>query len=238
MSWQDIFYSTEKFEWYGLEYFTALFFLSIVGIVLIRLGRQLDEAKKDRIPKILSFVLSGCIVIWAIIEFALDRFYVDTDLPLVFCNFFALILPVFAFKRTQRVFNILYYIILAGAVQAIITPALKFSFPHYEFLKFWTVHVGLITFVVYQMIVFKMKPTKRGIWETFLFIQIYMLIVIGINWALNSNYLYLNVRPKHDTLLSLLGGWPWYIIWMDVILIPYFFLLYLPIWLHKKSTHP
>ncbi len=238
MKWSDIFYNTEKFEWYGPEYFTALVLLSLVGTVLIWFGMRSSKHDQDRILKGISYLLSSAIVLWAIIEIWLGRFYLETDLPLIFCNFFALILPFFALQRTQRSFNILYYIILAGATQSIITPGLKLNFPHYEFLKFWTVHVGLIVFVIYQMVVFKMRPTRSGIWQTFVFIQIYMVIVIGINWLLDANYLYLNVRPKHDTLLSLLGGWPWYIVWMDVILIPYFFLLYLPVWIWGKKSNP
>ena len=239
MSWKDIFYSTEKFEWYGFEYFSALITLTVLGSFLVWLGMRSDDLKKERIFKGISYVLSSVIIVWAIIESSLGRFYFETDLPLIFCNFFALILPVFAFFRTQRMFNLLYYIVLAGAIQAIITPGLKFNFPHYEFLKFWTVHVGLIVFVIYQMVVFKLRPTLKGIWQTFLFIQIYMVTIIGVNWVLDANYLYLNVKPEHGTLLALLGGWPWYIVWMDIILIPYFFILYAPIWIISKiKKHP
>lgn len=236
MRWSDLFYETEKFEWYGVEYFTALILLSSVGTFLIWKGTRVNEFKKNQILKAISYVLSLAIIIWAIVEVLLDRFYLVTDLPLIFCNFFALILPVFAFYRTQRMFNILYFIVLAGAIQSIITPGLKLNFPHYEFIKFWTVHVGLIIFVIYQMVVLKVLPTKKGIWQTFLFVQIYIVVIIGVNWILDANYLYLNVKPKHGTLLSLLGGWPWYIVWMDVILIPYFFILYLPVWLFKKRV--
>lgn len=239
MNWQSIFYTSEKFVWYGFEYFSALLLLSSLGAFLIWRGTQVNQSGKEYILKGISYTLSAAIIIWAAIETYLGRFYLESDLPLIFCNLFALGLPLFAFQRTQRSFNILYFIILAGATQSIITPGLKFNFPHYEFLKFWTVHVGLIIFVVYQMVVLRMKPTKSGIWQTFAFIQIYMVIVIGINWALDANYLYLNVKPAHGTLLALLGGWPWYIVWMDIILIPYFFILYVPIWFfNKRKKHP
>jgi len=245
MNIQDLFYTTEKFEWYGVEYFTALGLLSSIGAWLIWKGKNSNEKWKDVILKSISILLSSVILTWAVIEMTLGGFHVESDLPLIFCNFFALILPVFAFYRKQVLFNILYYIILAGAIQSIITPGLKLNFPHYEFLKFWTVHVFLIVFVLYLMIVFKKRPTFKGILHSLIFIQGYIVVIVLINWLLDSNYLYLNIKPEHDTLLALLGGWPWYIVWMDLILIPYFLILYLPVWLifrkrgvKQKSTYP
>lgn len=234
MFWNDIFYSTEKFERYSLEYFTILTIYLLVGTAIIWYGNKASERSKTQLLKGMSYVISSMIIIWAIIEIALGRFYLASDLPLIFCNFFALILPLYLIYRNQFSFNILYYIILAGAIQAIITPGLKFSFPHYEFIKFWTVHMGLIIFIFFNMIVNGMRPTSKGMLHSFLFVQVYMVLIIFINWILDSNYLYLNVKPEHGTLLDKLGGWPYYIIWMDLILIPYFFILYLPVWIINK----
>lgn len=235
MNLKDILYSTKTFVPYSQEYFIALVLFIIIGVFLVWKGKNSPEGTKPVILKFISFLLSSAIIIWAIIEILLGRFYLETDLPLIFCNFTALVLPLFAYNRRQHYFNILYYIIFAGAIQAIVTPGLKFGFPHYEFIKFWTVHVGLIVFVVYEMVVLGILPTKNGIWQTFIFVQVYVVIVIGINWILDSNYLFLNIKPEHGSLLDLLGGWPWYIVLMDVVLIPYFLILYLPVWFYKRK---
>ncbi len=232
---QDVFYTSSKFERYSNEYFVALISLIVVSITIIWYGKKASNQTRNNIQKCISYVLSSMIILWVIIEISLGRFYLETDLPLIFCNLVALLLPLYLLNRRQILFDLLYYIILAGAIQAIITPGLKFSFPHYEFIKFWSVHMGLITFILFEMIVFNKKPTFKGVFKTFLLIQVYVVFIMLINWILGANYLFLNIKPEHGTLLDSLGGWPWYIIWMDLILIPYFFILYLPSWLINKS---
>ncbi|GAB3338646.1 TIGR02206 family membrane protein [Marivirga atlantica] len=232
----DIFHTTEPFERYGTEYFLVLTFYVLAGSLLIYLGRNVNELKKIRILKSIGFILSAIIVSWIITESLLGRFNYKNDLPIIFCNFTALVIPFYFIYRKQVTFDMLYYIIFAGAIQAIITPGLKFNFPHYEFLKFWTVHVGLIIFILYEMIVFKKLPSRKGIFTSFLTVQLYVIVVFILNSIINTNYLYLNTPPDNGTLLDALGGWPYYIIWMDLILIPYFILLYLPIFLIKRKS--
>jgi uncharacterized membrane protein YwaF len=45
---------------------------------------------------------------------------------------------------------------------------------------------------------------------------------------LDSNYLFLARKPYTPSLLDLLGPWPIYIIWMEVIGIATILILYLP----------
>ena len=230
----NTFINSSKFVPYSLEYFISLTIVIAFGVFVISLAKKTDGQQQIRVLQILSIIISSSIISWAFIEMYLGRFYLDTDLPLIFCNLIGLFLPVYAFYRKQSLFNILYYLILAGAIQAIITPALKFSFPHYESIKFWTVHGGLVIFILYVMIVMKRAPTFKGIFHSFLFVQAYIVFVILINYMLDANYLFLWEKPKTASLLDVLGDWPYYIIAMDLLLIPYFLILYSPIWLIKR----
>jgi hypothetical integral membrane protein (TIGR02206 family) len=61
-----------------------------------------------------------------------------------------------------------------------------------------------------------------------------MVVVGGINAVLGSNYLFIAHKPDAQTLLDVLGPWPWYILSMEVIGLVVFVLLYLPFWLRPS----
>jgi len=224
----SIFFGEESFKMFGLEHLLSILATGIIGFLIIYNGRRQSDANQKMTLKIMSIYFSVLIILWAITEQLLGKFNIENDLPLVFCNFIALLLPIYAFNRSKILFNILYYVIIGGAIQSIITPGLKMSFPHYEFIKFWSVHSGLIIFILYEIIVLKSRPVLKGVFWAFLFVQGHVVFSYFINMLLRSNYLFLNAKPHNASFLDLLGGWPYYIIWMDVILIPYFLLFYLP----------
>lgn len=219
-----------------MQHLISIVAFGIAGVITILYAKNKNERTQKKIFNGLCILLSLMIIIWAIIEVSLDRFHIETDLPLIFCNFIALLLPIYAWNRNNLLFNIIYYLIIVGTIQSVITPGLKLSIPHYEYWKFWTVHMGLLTLIFFEIIVAKKRPTFRGVFSTFIFIQIYLVLVMGLNYFLGSNYLFLNHKPHNASLLDLLGPWPYYIIIMDLILIPYFYLTYLPFKLLKHKT--
>lgn len=230
----DFFYTTEPFAPYGMAYFTSIATLFAIGVILIRLGKRGNQDRNQRILKVTASTLSLIIMSWVVIEISLDRFDIKNDLPLIFCNLIALLLPIYTWSRKKWLFDLLYYLILAGAIQSVITPALKQNYPHYEAFKFWIVHGGLIIFILFEVIKGNRRPSLKGVFTTFLFVQLYLLLVIAVNYLLDSNYLFLRAKPTNTSLLDLLGDWPYYLIYMDLLLVPYFLLLYLPMVLANK----
>ena len=78
-----------------------------------------------------------------------------------------------------------------------------------------------------------MRPREKSWFSVFLFSQILIPVVGLINWLLDSNYLYLSQKPIVDNPL-IIGDWPYYIIFIEIIALANFWLLYQPIKLLKK----
>ena len=77
-----------------------------------------------------------------------------------------------------------------------------------------------------------MPVEKRILTYRNLFTNTLIIIVGMINYLLESNYMFLCSRPDVNNPL-LIGGWPYYLIVLEVIFFIYGYLLYLPFKLLK-----
>ena len=83
------------------------------------------------------------------------------------------------------------------------------------------------------------RPTWASVWRTILVLNVYMLLVTGLNYLIGSNYMYTLGKPATASLLDAMGPWPWYVLVGEVVALLLFLLLYLPFaWAerHSRST--
>ncbi|OWY25903.1 TIGR02206 family membrane protein [Sphingobacteriales bacterium UPWRP_1] len=224
------------FTMWSAEHVLALLFFALLGYIIIRRAASAQMAGyKNRLFMGMGWVISGTVIGWSLIKISLGNFSINQDLPLPLCNFLALVLPVFTITRSLFLFELFYFWVLSGTLQAIITPDLQDSFPHYHFIKYWVVHLGLVIVVVYAAVVYQMRPSSKSILKAFLWLQPYVLFCMAVNYLLHANYLYLNAKPPVASLLDFMGPWPVYIFVAQLIAMPLFLLAYLPFWLYKRK---
>jgi hypothetical integral membrane protein (TIGR02206 family) len=145
------------------------------------------------------------------------------------------ILFVMIFVNTARRFEIVYFFVLSGTLQAIITPDPDGGYPSYGFFKYWIVHCGLIVVTVHHLLSFKLYPRAKGILRTFVWLNIYILCLIPINLWLDANFFYMMSKPVNRSLLDFFGLWPFYIIATEGLAMVFFTLIYLPIFIARKN---
>jgi len=87
----------------------------------------------------------------------------------------------------------------------------------------------------YATFVYKMRPTIKSVFKSFIGMQLYMVLMFLINHLLGSNYFYTNRKPDATTLLNVFGEWPQYIFVVELIVIPFFLLIYFPFYLTRKK---
>ena len=229
------FADNQNFQTFGNEHLITVLFFVVSGTLLIRWAMTLPEKKQHLIGNIFAFSLAITVLIWAFLKIYLKGFEIQRDLPLNLCNLIALLLPVYTLTRKKLYYEIMFFWVLAGTTHAVITPDLNDAFPHYVFLKYWYVHVGLIIFVFYATFVYKMRPTFKSPIKSYLALQAYIVLMFAINYATGSNYFYTFRKPNSSTALDYLGEWPYYIFVIELFMIPYFFLFYLPFFLKSRK---
>lgn len=136
----------------------------------------------------------------------------------------------------QWCFELAYFWVLGGTLQALVTPDVVGSFPDATCIRFFVHHCGMITSVLVMMFGLGLRPAP-GAFRRAWVVTLGAAVLVGvINAALraagiDANYMYLCARPRADTLFNLLGPWPWYLLTLLAVGTVMLALLYLPHWL-------
>jgi hypothetical integral membrane protein (TIGR02206 family) len=220
----------------SFEHLLPILIAVIVAIFSISYSkRNFSDLQQHRIFNLFGWFVSLTVAIFHIYFISLGNYNVQTDLPLYLCSFIALIIPIFTYYRKFWMYEILLFWVIAGTLQGVLTPDIAEGYPSFDYFRYWVVHLGLLIIVFYATFVFGMRPTFKSIFKSILALQLYVAMMFITNSFLDANYFYLNEKPHSASLLDYFGEWPTYIIVTQLILIPYFFLIYLPFYLTKKG---
>ncbi|MDK8180483.1 TIGR02206 family membrane protein [Paenibacillus sp. UMB4589-SE434] len=220
---------TQLFTFYSPAHLSALSAF-VLCLILLYVNRQ--RLHKSHYRKYGRFILAAVLVlcevtlnIWYITQ---GVFRLQDTLPLELCSI-SLYLCVFMLLFNNRfLFQIVYFTGIGGALQAILTPALTFDFPHYRFLEFFIAHFAIMLAVLYMVWVEQYRPTFKSVGLAMAFLNVLLVVVGSINYAVGGNYMFLMKKPDTASMLDLLGPYPWYLLSLEAVAFVLFILLYLP----------
>lgn len=234
---EQIFQINYDFEPWSHQHIIPLALFIILGIGLIRYGITASDTAKWKTPYHLSLLLPASIVLWMILRLWRNEFDPKEDLPLHMCNLVTFFIP-FVFHpriRQRRIFGVIYFWVLAGTLQAVLTPGLEQAYPHYWYFRYWLVHCGLVILILYAVMVLKFRPSWRDLWTAMITMNILFVIAYAFNLWLGSNYLYTMHKPLQPSLLDFFGPWPIYILVSEVVALLFFLIYFFPFIGLKKS---
>ena len=231
------FQPNKNFHLFGQQHLLVIALTVTMSIALaIFAKKKLALDGQLRLGRGITVVLAIMVVGWIAIRLALGQFDHKTDLPLDICNIVALALPLLMWKPDRRVHEVLYFWVMAGTIQALLTPHLFEGFPHFTFIKYFAVHGGLVVFAVYATVVYGIRPGWRSLWRSFFVLQIYVLSLYLINLLLGSNYAYLMEKPPTASALDYLGDYPWYLLVSEGLALAMFILVLLPVLPRREAV--
>ena len=150
-------------------------------------------------------------------------------LPLHLCSVLVFVSAAMLVTEKYRMFEFVYFMGIAGALQALLTPDLTIhGFPHYRFWQTYISHGGIVIAAVFMAVVVGYRPTWRSLLRVIVGTNVYMLFVGGVNWLLGSNYMFIARKPPTASLLDVLGPWPWYLISLEAIGVVMCLILFVP----------
>jgi hypothetical integral membrane protein (TIGR02206 family) len=163
--------------------------------------------------RVISVVLVAEAVTFVSVPLVEGRWSVQGSLPLALCDV-ALIVAAAAcwWPGPNLPVELTYFWGLAGTLQAVITPDLSAGFPQLEFFEFVVGHLGIVIAALFLVVGLRLRPRPGSVPRVFAITAAYTAFVGWFDWLTGSNYMYLAAVPKHWSLLSVLGPWPWYIV--------------------------
>jgi len=226
---------TSKFEAFTPEHAAPVLVAIAVGWIATTLALRSSERMQRVIGTALSLTVLLAIVLGSLIVYLRGEFNLREDLPLYLCRIIAWTIPLVMWTRNRFWLGIFYFWILAGTLQAIITPDLAEGFPDYFYFRYWFLHAGLVVVIVYGLIIYRVRINWKDFWRAVLFAQLYIVVVHLLNLGLGSNYSYTVQKPPGGSVLDLFGPWPWYVLGGEILMFILFLVLMRPFARFKRS---
>lgn len=227
---------SERVQILSLEHILPIGVALVFAVFLIRYAKTLSTVKQQQCIHYIAIFVSVFVIVFHVYYIFTSDYDIQSDLPLYLCSFLGILIPIFTHFRKYWMFEILVFWIIAGTVQGVITPDIAEGFPSFDYFRYWIVHLGLLTVIFYNIFVFKLKPKFKSVFKSFFALQVYVVCMIIVNYLLDANYFYLNKKPQSASVLDYFGDWPYYIIVCQLIIIPLFFLIYLPFHFRRTIT--
>lgn len=230
-------YDGGSFELFGTGHLVYLGIVLAIITFLIWGWQSPDDASKRRVRLLIASIMLVNEIAWYAWNIGHGVWSVRQNLPLHLCGMSIWTTIYMLFSRDYRLFEFLFFISLAGASQAVITPSAgEYGLPHFRAIQTLLSHGMLVIATVYIAAIEGHRPTWSSIWKTMLALNIYMVFVFGVNTLLGSNYLFLMRKPDTASLFDLMGPWPWYIVAAEFLAMTVFVLLYLPFALSDRRA--
>jgi hypothetical integral membrane protein (TIGR02206 family) len=150
-------------------------------------------------------------------------------LPLQLCDWGMFVVIVAMLTGSQRWFEVAYFWGIGGTLQAVLTPNLRFGFPDWRFISFFTSHCGIIIGVVFLMLTRRYRPYPMSIVRVFLWSEFYFVVTLIADELTGFNYGFLLHKPEAFSILSFLSdSRPLYLLQMHGVALLFFLGLYAP----------
>jgi len=218
------------FQPYGLPHLTVIFLTIVLPFALAAIVRRTKSPRIERgIVGLLSAVLALNYVGYLIFVRSHGIVSWQQMLPLQLCDWGMIVVIVAMWTGNQRWFEVAYFWGIGGTLQAVVTPNLRFGFPDWRFISFFTSHCGIIIGVVFLMLTQKYRPYPRSILRTFLWSEFYFVVTLIADELTGFNYGFLLHKPEAFSILSFLSdSHPLYLLQMHGVALLFFLGLYAP----------
>jgi len=219
-----------EFQPYGLPHLTVIFITIVLPFALAALVRR---TKSQRIERVIVAALSTVLILnyLTYLIFIRSQGIVDWRrmLPMQMCDWGMLVVIVAMWTGSQRWFEVAYFWGIGGTLQAVLTPNLRYGFPDWRFISFFTSHSGIIVGVVFLMLTCSYRPYPMSIMRVWLWSEFYFVVTLIVDELTGFNYGFLLHKPEAFSILSFLSdSRPLYLLQLQGVALLFFLALYAP----------
>ena len=219
-----------EFHPYGLPHLTVI---SITIVLPFALAALVRRTKSKRMEKAIIAALSAVLIFNYVAYLIFIRSQGVTDwrqmLPMQMCDWGMAVVIVAMWTGNQRWFEVAYFWGIGGTLQAVLTPNLRYGFPDWRFISFFTSHSGIIVGIGFLMLTRCYRPYPMSIVRVWLWTEFYFVVTLIIDEFTGFNYGFLLHKPEAFSILSFLSdSHPLYLLELHGVALLFFLVLYAP----------
>jgi hypothetical integral membrane protein (TIGR02206 family) len=160
-------------------------------------------------------IAAAIFVGWAgeyVAEVVVGTWAVEYSLPLQLTDAVSLAAIVALLTGHQVFIELVYFWAFSASLQAVLTPDLSNTFPDVFYFTYFLYHIGSLVAACFLVFGCGGYPRPGAMWRVYgITLGWAVLAAIG-DVATGGNYMYLARKPIHNSLLSVMGPWPAYIV--------------------------
>ena len=162
---------------------------------------------------------------------------VGSSLPLYVCDVAAFVAAAALVSRRRLLVEITWFWGVAGTLQGLLTPDHPIYFPSYDWVEFYTDHIGVILAAFWLVVGLGLHPRPRAALRVIAITAVFFVLVGVVDLLTGGDYDYLHAQHPPG-LLALLGPWPWYLLGATGVALLSILVLDLPFWPERRRVRP
>lgn len=183
--------------------------LGIAGAVWA--GRRGGERTRAAIAyALVALILLGWIGEY-VDDAVLGQWSTTYTLPLQLTDAVSAVAILALLTRRQFLVELTYFWAFTASLQAVLTPDLGHGFPNALYFTYFLYHVGAIIAAAFLVFGCQQWPRPTAVWRVFGATLAWAALAGLADVITGGNYMYLRAKPAHNSLLSVMGPWPWYV---------------------------
>ncbi|MGZ4250960.1 MAG: YwaF family protein [Solirubrobacteraceae bacterium] len=194
------------------QHLAALTVMAVGIAAAVWIGRR----GSNRAKTAFAYTLAALILLGWIGEYVddagLGQWSTTYTLPLQLTDAVSAVAVLALLTRRQLLVELTYFWALTASLQAILTPDLGHGFPNALYFTYFLYHVGAIVAGTFLVFGCRLYPRPTAVWRVFGATLAWAAIAGLADVITGGNYMYLRAKPVHNSLLSVFGPWPWYIV--------------------------
>ncbi|HEY2139916.1 MAG TPA: TIGR02206 family membrane protein [Chthoniobacterales bacterium] len=219
-----------QFHPWSSSHLVVIFLTVVLPFILALIVHRTKSPRLERSIRVTIAVLlliNYLAYVFVARDFGVDHWY--KLLPLQLCDWAMIVIIGALWTGNRRWLEVAYFWGIGGTLQAIITPNLQFGFPDLRFISFFVAHSGIITGIVFLMLIYGFRPRAIGILRTFAWTEVYFVVAFTTDLLTGENYGFLLHKPEAASLLGFLSdSRPLYLLEFHLLAFVFFALLYAP----------
>ena len=218
-----------SFVLFGLQHWLGTGITLAIAVLLpLLVRRRASPRGQDTARKVIAVCMFIDIGLGPAVRAGIYGLPLAEHLPLHLCGMTVTLGAFMLWFRSYRMYEVLYYWGIGGALVALMTPDVVQAFPHPVFLLFFLSHgLGFMS-IMFATLVMGFRPRPRSLLIVMPVTAAYALLMYPVNLLLGSNYLFLLAKPAQPSPLDWFGPWPSYLPGLVGMTACALFLLYVP----------